>query len=194
MAAAAAAAAAPAEVTRDSEPNAAAPAAATAAAEGGGEVHGRDPRLAPPWIAENVELLADMAARSSAVPDPTTASSSDSISPIVNLAQLEAAIDRGASSGRLVCLKYYAPWCASCLAVAKPLYEQAAGGGLYSDAVDFYEIDGGCARELVALADVRSYPVAQVYARGALVRTYPIHSAALFDELAAELADLKLKN
>jgi len=41
---------------------------------------------------------------------------------------------------------------------------------------------------------VRSYPVAQVYARGALVRTYPIHSAALFDELAAELADLKLKN
>merc|ERR1719272_1065654 len=131
-------------------------AAAAAAAEGGGEVHGRDPRLAPPWIAQNVELLADMAARSSAVPDPTTASTSDSISPIVNLAQLEAAIDRGVSSGRLVCLKYYAPWCASCLAVAKPMYEQAAGGGL--------------------------------------LRTYPIHSAALFDELAAELADLKLKN
>ena len=27
------------------------------------------------------------------------------------------------------------------------------------DHVDFYEVDGGCARELVALADVRNFPV-----------------------------------
>ena len=172
---------------------AAALAAAAPAAVGGGEVYGRDPRLDEyPWITQNVELLAELAAKSSAVPDPTTASISPSISPIVSLAQFEAAIDRGASSGRLVCFKYYAPWCASCLAVAKPLYEQAAGGGLHSDAVDFYEIDGGCARELVALADVRSYPVAQIYAHGALVKNFAIHTASLFDEFAAELADLKV--
>ena len=31
--------------------------------------------------------------------------------------------------------------------------------GKMGDHVDFYEVDGGCARELVALADVRKYPV-----------------------------------
>ena len=37
------------------------------------------------------------------------------------------------------------------------------------DHVDFYEVDGGCARELVALADVRNFPV----------RIVPLHSAHL---------------
>ena len=31
-----------------------------------------------------------------------------------------------------------------------------------SDHVDFYEVDGGCARELVALADVRNFPVSRL--------------------------------
>ena len=36
------------------------------------------------------------------------------------------------------------------------------------DHVDFYEVDGGCARELVALADVRNYPVRTVSRVGAV--------------------------
>merc|ERR1719345_410978 len=62
--------------------------------------------------------------------------------------------------------------------------------GKMGEHVDFYEVDGGCARELVALADVRSFPVAQVYVRGALHATWPINSAALFDVFGADLADL----
>ena len=62
-------------------PAAAEPAAAAAEEEG---VHGRDPRLAPPWITENEQLLAELAARSSAVPKPSTASRSASVSPIVS--------------------------------------------------------------------------------------------------------------
>ena len=51
----------------------------------------------------------------------------------------------------------------------------------------------GCARELVALADVRNFPVMQVYARGTLRTTRPINSKALFDEFYARLEDLVLE-
>ena len=61
------------------------------------------------------------------------------------------------------------------------------------DHVDFYEVDGGCARELVALADVRNFPVTQVYARGTLRTTRPINSKVLFDGFNAGLVDLVLE-
>ena len=80
--AAAAAAAAEAAAAELAAPPAAAEAAAAEAEEEG--VHGRDPRLAPPWITENEQLLAELAARSSAVPKPSTASRSASVSPIVS--------------------------------------------------------------------------------------------------------------
>ena len=81
-AAAAAAAAAETAAAEPAAPPAAAEPAAAAAEEEG--VHGRDPRLAPPWITENEQLLAELAARSSAVPKPSTASRSASVSPIVS--------------------------------------------------------------------------------------------------------------
>ena len=46
------------------------------------------------------------------------------------------------------------PTLALALALALTLTE-----GKMGDHVDFYEVDGGCARELVALADMRNYPV-----------------------------------
>ena len=103
----------------------------------------------------------------------------------------QAAIARADARNRLVCVKYYAPWCQSCFAI-KPLYERAAEGKM-AEYVDFYEVDGGCARELVALADVRNFPVTQVYARGSLRTTRPINSKALFDEFYARLEDLVLE-
>ena len=172
---------------------AAAEVAAVAAEAAAGEegVHGRDPRLAPPWITENEQLLAELRARSSAEPKPSTASRSAAVAPIVSLAQLDAALRRAEAQGRLACVKYYAPWCQSCFAI-KPLYERAAEGKM-AEYVDFYEVDGGCARELVALADVRNFPVTQVYARGTLRTTRPINSKALFDEFYARLEDLVLE-
>ena len=166
-------------------------AAAAEAAAGEEGVHGRDPRLAPPWITENEQLLAELRARSSAEPKPSTASRSAAVAPIVSLAQLDAALRRAEAQGRLACVKYYAPWCQSCFAI-KPLYERAAEGKM-AEYVDFYEVDGGCARELVALADVRNFPVTQVYARGTLRTTRPINSKALFDEFYARLEDLVLE-
>ena len=165
-------------------------AAAEAAAEEEG-VHGRDPRLAPPWITENEQLLAELRARSTADPKPSTASRSAAVAPIVSLAQLDAALGRAEAQGRLACVKYYVPWCQSCFAI-KPLYERAAEGKM-ADYVDFYEVDGGCARELVALADVRSFPVVQIYARGTLRTTRPMNSKVLFDEFYARLEDLVLE-
>ena len=172
---------------------AAAEVAAVAAEAAAGEegVHGRDPRLAPPWITENEQLLAELRARSSAEPKPSTASRSAAVAPIVSLAQLDAALRRAEAQGRLACVKYYAPWCQSCFAI-KPLYERAAEGKM-AEYVDLYEADGGCARELVALADVRNFPVTQVYARGTLRTTRPINSKVLFDEFYARLEDLVLE-
>ena len=166
-------------------------AAAAEAAAGEEGVHGRDPRLAPPWITENEQLLAELRARSTAEPKPSTASRSAAVAPIVSLAQLDAALGRAEAQGRLACVKYYVPWCQSCFAI-KPLYERAAEGKM-ADYVDFYEVDGGCARELVALADVRSFPVAQIYARGTLRTTRPMNSKVLFDEFYARLEDLVLE-
>ena len=164
---------------------------AAEAAAGEEGVHGRDPRLAPPWITENEQLLAELRARSTAEPKPSTASRSAAVAPVVSLAQLDAALRRAEAQGRLACVKYYAPWCQSCFAI-KPLYERAAEGKM-AEYVDFYEVDGGCARELVALADVRNFPVTQVYARGTLRTTRPINSKALFDEFYARLEDLVLE-
>lgn len=167
--------------------------AAVAAEAAAGEegVHGRDPRLAPPWITENEQLLAELRACSTAEPKPSTSSRSAAVAPIVSLAQLDAALGRAEAQGRLACVKYYVPWCQSCFFI-KPLYERAAEGKM-ADYVDFYEVDGGCARELVALADVRKFPVTQVYARGTLRTTRPINSKVLFDEFYACLEDLVLE-
>ena len=62
-----------------------------------------------------------------------------------------------------------------------------------ADHVDFYEVDGGCARVLVALADVRSMPVVHVYARGGLQAMRPINSKALFDDFSKGLVQLVLE-
>lgn len=155
------------------------------------ERHGRDPRYAPPWIAENDELLAELTAASSGAPKAATASSSAAVAPIVHLEDLNAALDKAAQTGKLVCVKYYAPWCKSCLKI-KPLYERVAEGAM-GEHVDFYEVDGGAARVLVAYADVTKMPCTHVYAGGALAATGLINNKALFDEFEAGLVQLVLR-
>ena len=166
----------------------------------GGDAHGRDPRLAPPWITENAPLLAELAANSSSAPKAATASKSAKIISLLTLADLERALEVAEASGKLVVVKYYAPWCKACLRI-KPLYERAAEGPL-GERVDFYEVDGGAARVLVALADVKKMPATHVYARGApgaeagklvLAQTRLINSKPRFEEFSAGLVQLVLK-
>ena len=104
---------------------------------------GRDPRFAPPWVAENDELLAEMAATSAKEPKMT--SSSPAVGMIHSLDDLEAALARSQAAGRLLVLKYYTPICRSCAAI-KPLYERAAD--LLVGAVDFYECGAAYSRVL----------------------------------------------
>ena len=169
---------------------------------GGGGAHGRDPRLAPPWITENAPLLAELAANSSSAPKAATASKSASVISLLSLADLERALEAAEASGKLVCVKYYAPWCKACLSIM-PLYERLAEGPM-GDKCDFYEVDGGAARVLVALADVTKMPATHVYARGgrgaqagagklALEQTRLINSKLLFEEFKASLVQLVLK-
>ena len=78
---------------------------------------GRDPRYAPPWISENLDLLSDLTARSSFTPKPATASSVDAIQPIMTLEEFEAALTRAESSGHAAAFKFYSPVCRACLKV-----------------------------------------------------------------------------
>ena len=76
--------------------------------------HGRDPRYAPPWITENAALLEELASSSTAEPKRATMSSLESITNIQQLEQLETALAKGSADGRLVVVKFYAPWCRTC--------------------------------------------------------------------------------
>jgi len=182
-------------------------AATAAAGPSGGFEHGRDPRLAPPWMTQNRELLAGLHAQSSAEPKAGFASTSESITSLLTLEELEAALARADARGRLLCVKYYVPWCTTCLKM-QPLYEEVAEGP-FGEHVDFCEVDGGAARVLLALASppdatmagatsdeaagVWRMPATHVYARGALRETRLIQDKHLFEEFTSGLVDLVLK-
>jgi len=153
--------------------------------------HGRDPRYAPPWIAENTGLLQELTAKSTREPKAATASSSAAVHSIMCLEHLEWALEHAATTGRLVVVKYYAPWCKACLNI-KPFYERMAEGPLGQYA-DFYEVDAGCARVLVALANIEAMPVVHVYARGTLAQTYAIEKKELFDRFSMGLGHLAMQ-
>ena len=151
---------------------------------------GRDPRAAPPWIAENEALLADLSVRSTPTANAAAASNSAAISPIGDVDGLERALSQAAAGGRAVCVKYYAPWCKACWGVKAPYEQLAAESAERGDPVDFYEVDAGAARVLVALADVRRMPVAHVYTEGELRGTHLINSKERFQGFAEVLAQL----
>ena len=87
--------------------------------------YGRDPRLAPAWITENEELLAQMAQMSAAAPKASAASKSAAIASLVTLDDLEDALARAKEANLMLVIKYFSPSCRSCLAM-KPHFEHVA--------------------------------------------------------------------
>ena len=148
--------------------------------------YGRDPRLAPPWITENHQMLRELALLSRAAPAPAYAATSAAVSPVRSLADFEAALERASAGGRMVVLKFYQARCKACLS-ARAAFEKAAEGPLGEHA-DFYEVDASVARVLCTLAKVEQLPVAHVYARGELVDTRPLHKPPLVREFVKSLA------
>ena len=148
--------------------------------------YGRDPRLAPPWITENHQMLRELALLSRAAPAPAYAATSAAVSPVRSLADFEAALERASAGGRMVVLKFYQARCKACLS-ARAAFEKAAEGPLAEHA-DFYEVDASVARVLCTLAKVEQLPVAHVYARGELVDTRPLHKPPLIREFVKSLA------
>lgn len=148
--------------------------------------YGRDPRLAPPWITENLQMLRELALLSRAAPAPAYAATSAAVSPVHSLADFEAALERATAGGRMVVFKFYQARCKACLS-ARAAFEKAAEGPLAEHA-DFYEVDASVARVLCTLAKVEQLPVAHVYARGELVDTRPLHKPPLIREFVKSLA------
>lgn len=132
---------------------------------------GRDPRLAPPELARNATLLAEIDARSVAQPVAAFASTAcEAVGSLQTLDDFESALAAAAADGKqLVVVKFYAPRCRACLA-ARPKYEALAKGPL-GLVVNFHEVDFSASRALCALARVLAFPSVHVYEAGKLVDT-----------------------
>ena len=142
---------------------------------------GRDPRLAPPWITENEVLLKELRETSTAEPKKAAASKSPAISSIQTLDDFRAAIEHSEATGKLLVVKYYAPWCRACLNI-KPYFEKLAKGAVGQLSADFVEVDAGASRVLCALANIKKMPVVHIYSEGELVGTHEISSKKLFED------------
>ena len=146
---------------------------------------GRDPRLAPPWITENTEMLAELALLSSTQPNPAYSSTSSAVQSMLTLDDFEAALERARKHNRLVVIKFYQARCKACLN-ARAGYEKAAKGPL-AERADFYEVDQSVGRLLCTLAKIDQLPVAHVYSGGQLVDTRALHKPPLVREFVKSL-------
>ena len=146
--------------------------------------HGRDPRLAPPWVSQNTELIDDLTAKSKATPTAATMSKSASVSMLRSVADFEAAIERAEASQRVIVIKFYSARCRSCLNAKRP-YEKLAEANAN---VDFYEVDTAVARVLCAFANIQTMPVVHTYVRGELQSTRAINNPKLFSNFEAGLS------
>jgi thiol-disulfide isomerase/thioredoxin len=178
--------------------------AAAASVVGAPQGTGRDPRFAPPWITENEQLLAELEAASAPHPKNATASKSDFVGSIQTIEQFESALDLAHSRGRIAVVKWYAPWCRSCLNL-KPLYESIAEK-TSGEVADFYEVDASAARVLNQLANIEKMPTVHLYAPPtdaaaaggqdgpamALASMWLVESPPKFQEFTEGLIDLHL--
>ena len=141
--------------------------------------HGRDPRLAPSCVSENIELLSKLNASSAAKPHAAFASLSTAVAPLQSLAELDEALSAAAAENKLLVVKFYAPKCRACLS-ARPRYDAAAEA--LSDAASFYEVDISAAKVLTLLAKVERMPVVHIYdTTGTLCDTHAINNPPLHD-------------
>jgi len=137
---------------------------------------GRDPRESQ----LSDEKLAQLLDASKAI-NPASASTSESVTPVLTLDDFEAALAHSASRGRLTVFKFYAPWCRTCTSIKKN-YDAMAGGAMpktmrykmqaaanFAEIADFHEIEYTAARPLCAQCNITSMPLVHVYSpRGEL--------------------------
>jgi thiol-disulfide isomerase/thioredoxin len=132
---------------------------------------GRDPRESQ----LSGEKLAQLAEACKPV-NPASASTSDSVTPVLTIEDFEAALAHSASRGRLTVFKFYAPWCRTCTSIKKN-YDAMAGGVMpktmrykmqaatnFAEVADFHEIEYTAARPLCAMCNITSMPLVHVYA------------------------------
>ena len=133
---------------------------------------GHDPRgPLPAWC--TTEMIANLAAKSTLVPKPATASTSPAISSIQTVSELESAV----AARPLVVVKYYAPWCRSCL-LTKPTFERFAKR--HAESAGALEVDREASRLLCKLAGLTTLPCVQIYKEGELVGTHKLGNKERF--------------
>ena len=111
---------------------------------------GRDPRESQ-LSDEKLEQLAEACKPV----NPASASTSESVTPVLTIEDFEAALAHSASRGRLTVFKFYAPWCRTCTSIKKN-YDAMAGGVMpktmrvrmqaasnFAEVADFHEIECG---------------------------------------------------
>ena len=137
---------------------------------------GKDPRTST--LSE--ERLGQLAEASAREVNAASVSSSDAVRLVLTLEDFEAAVERGAATGKLTVFKFYAPWCRTCASIKNNYMALAEGvmpkkmrykmqaGSSFADVCDFHEIEYTAARPLCAQCNITSMPVVHVYAGGQL--------------------------
>ena len=133
---------------------------------------GRDPRgPLPRWA--TTEAVEELMAKSASVPKLAAVSKTPAISSIQTVSELDTAV----ATRPLVVVKYYAPWCRSCMRI-KPTFERFANG--VTEIAQCLEVEYDASRLLAKLAGLERLPCVQIYKDGALVDTHNIGNKERF--------------
>ena len=79
---------------------------------------------------------------------------------ITSMPSFEDALSTATAEGKVLVVKYYAPWCMACRSV-KLKYKTAADKR--TAFADFYEVDFAAARVFCALCGISGMPAAHIY-------------------------------
>ena len=175
--------------------------------------YGRDPRTAPASLTQNATKIAALEAAST--DGPTAKAASARITALTTMADFEAALELSRESGRMVIIKFYAPWCTACKSI-KLKYQSTAkrraavgtvcAGPLLNSLrrppthhilaqsipmcaydAQFYECDFAASRVLCALCGIAGMPAAHIYAHGELQETLGLTGKDAYDEFVKAL-------
>lgn len=96
------------------------------------------------------------------------------IQSLTTVPELEAAMAAAHAAGRLVVVKFYAPWCSACR-VIQPKFKRLARA--YPEGVDFFEVDFSRCKPLSKHCDITMLPTGIILKQGKLVEHAPIRSS-----------------